>query len=340
MLRVYGLTGESPTVARLRVHELAGTGSEVTPRHLRVHGLSGDGGSYANIGVYLDGDTHYGVIAAYHGGEIHYPWTHDPEPQPDPTLGYDIIVPIIQSNARGAATDYVAAGIDAYPADVYMWDWASGSIVPAVEPIPHLDTGSPGGMGIGNTFAKAYRADRPDRKVLIVNCGHGGTALTTPSTNVKGPNYCWDRALADGPENLALRTVEQLNSIIETAGPGSKIVAFLANHGSTDGTNNTPKATFKALLQDWITWFRPQVGADEVPYLMMQMRPNLVANETRHRIIDEAQAETASELAHVGYTTSPVGETFYKNDSVHFNAAGVREIGTRLYGIYAETVIT
>jgi hypothetical protein len=175
----------------------------------------------------------------------------------------------------------------------------------------------------------------PGRKVLIVNTTRGGTGFTTPSSNSFGNAFHWRQDLADDANNLARRARDAVQTALAAAGPGSQVVAFCANHGSTDGTNNTAKATFKAYLQGWITWLRSELGVPDVPYLMMQMRPDLIAAETRHKNIADAQAETAAELSKVGYSLSPVGSSFYKADAVHFNAAGVRQIGHNLFDTWA-----
>lgn len=257
----------------------------------------------------------------------------DPEEPTGPEPGYDIIVPIIQSNMRGAATDFTVDDSD-YPDNVFMWQHASGTIVPAAEPQSNLDNHV--SMGGSNTFVRAWAANRvpSNRSVLIVNVARGGTGFTTPGSNPFSSAFHWRHDLADDTSNLARRGVDTIRAALVAAGPGARIVAVLANHGSTDGTNNTPKATFKAYLQAWITWLRTELEIPTVPYLMMQMRPDLAAAETRHRIIDEAQRETADELPYVGYAYSPVGSMYYKADVVHFNALGMREIGTRLYAQY------
>lgn len=250
--------------------------------------------------------------------------------------GFDVIVGTIQSNMRGAATDYDSG--DQYPAGVKMWNWATNSMVDAAEPSSNLDSFA--GMGAGNTFVKDYYANSlaPGRRLLYVNTALGGTGFTTPSTNVNGSSFHWRYNLTDDANNLALRTRDRLQAIMATLPPGSRIVAYLANHGSTDGSNNTPKATFKGYLEEWIGWFRTAMGTPTVPYIMMQMRPSLVINETRHRIIDEAQQEVAADNANfvnVGYTLAPNGAEYNKADTVHFNALGVRTIGHSLYDVFA-----
>lgn len=252
-------------------------------------------------------------------------------PRPS-TVAYDVIVPIIQSNMRGVADDYVAS--DQFNDDrVKQWDWSSSTVVAAVEPLSTRETTT--GMGASNTFVKDYLANKltAGRRVLIVNTARGGTGFSLPSSNTDTA-LTWDRAQTNDAHNLAYTTVAALQGIMAGLPAGSRIVAYLANHGSTDGTNNMPKATFKAALQDWITWFRGQMSTPSVPYVMMQMRPDLIANENRHKIIDDAQTETAAEMAYVGKASSPVGSTYYRADSVHFNAAGMRIIGDKLYQVF------
>lgn len=246
--------------------------------------------------------------------------------------GYDVIVGLIQSNIRGAATDYDAVADQYASPSINMWNWSSGTIVSATEPLSTRDSGT--GMGAMNTFVKDYAAERlaAGRKILIVNTARGGTGFTLPSTNPQGTGFHWDRTLVADANNLAYSTVTMLNSLMASLPSGSRIVAFLANHGSTDGTNNTPKATFKAALVDWIAWLRTQTNTTNVPYVMMQMRPSLRI-ETRHRNIDDAQQEVAAEgaSAHIRYAYAPDGAEYNRADSVHFNALGVREIGHRLF---------
>ncbi len=247
------------------------------------------------------------------------------------TDAYDIVVGLIQSNMRGVATDYDSS--DQFPAGVYMWNHSTSTIVPATEPLstPEVTVG----MGASNTFLKDYAATSlaNGRKLLMVNTARGGTGFTTPSTNTTSSGFHWRYDLANDSNNLARRAVDAINAAVAAAGPDSRIVALIANHGSTDGSNNTPKATFKAYLQAWITWVRNELDVNDVPYVMMQMRPSLLV-ESRHLNLDNAQTETAAEMNLVGKATSPNGSQYNKADSVHFNAAGMRIIGHNMYTVW------
>lgn len=251
-----------------------------------------------------------------------------------PTANYDIILLVGQSNMRGAATDYDAAGVDAYPASVYQTTWSGATpatIAKANEPLYSQDAGA--GMGAGHNFATAWATNRltPGRSVLVVNAARGGTGFSLPSTG-DDTSATWQVDTADDGHNLAWNTVRAAQAALTLAGTGSKIVAVLANHGSTDGINNQPKATFKARLNTWLDFVRTQLNLGTTPYLMMQMRPSLFG-ENRHLIIDQAQQELAAEKPWVQFVASPVGSAYEKADSVHFNALGVRTIGTNLYGL-------
>ena len=270
--------------------------------------------------------------ADYYDGAEWIPLTFGGATPPIETV-HKVVIPTIQSNAAGAATDYDSG--DNYPSTVDMWHWPTSRIVPASEPTSRR-MGSILGMGIGNSFVQDLASTLGENeRILIVNTAVGGTGFTLPSTNSFSSALTWDRNAADDGNNLALRTRDALVSVLGSLAPGSEVVAFLANHGSTDGSNGTPKAVFKAMLEDWVDWIRTEIGAPTVPYLMMQMRPSLLV-ETRHRIIDEAQQEVAADptYVNVGYATSPDGSIYNKADSVHFNALGVRTIGHSLYDLY------
>lgn len=255
----------------------------------------------------------------------------------EPEVPFDVIVGLIQSNIRGVAP-FLAS--DQYnDPSIFAWNWLGKQMVLAAEPLPTQENTT--GMGAMNTFIKAYRELPiiPNRRLLIVNTARGGTGFTLPSTNTSGgAGLHWRHDLPQDANNLAYAAVNELKFIMSRLPAGSRIVAYLANHGSTDGSNNTPKATFKGYLTSWINWLRTEMQTPNVPYIMMQMRPDLVANEGRHRIIDEAQTEVASELPKVGKTTSPNGTQFFASDSVHFSALGFREIGTRLFAKYQDVL--
>jgi len=251
-----------------------------------------------------------------------------------PARDYDIVLLVGQSNMRGAAQDYDANGTDAYPAAVDMVSWSGNNIAGvahAVEPLPTRDAGT--GMGAGNTFAKRWANEKgTGRRVLIINAARGGTGFSLPSTG-DDTSATWDVDATDDSHNLAWTTIRATQDALARF-PGSQVVAVLANHGSTDGTNNLSRATMKAKLERWIDTLRAQLGIPTVPYLMMQMRPDLIAGQSNMKVIDDAQIDVVGERAHTAHGTSPNDSGSWVNgSSVHFDAVGCRTIGSGLYDL-------
>lgn len=247
---------------------------------------------------------------------------------------YDIVVLVGQSNMRGAAQDYDAGGTDAYPSTVDVVTWSGNSIAgvkPAVEPLPTRDAGT--GMGAGNSFIKRWANEKgTGRRVLIINAARGGTGFTLPSSG-DDTSALWDVDVTNDSHNLGWTTITAVQDALVRF-PGSSVVAFLANHGSTDGTNGLSRSGMKAKLERWIDTLRAQLSIPTVPYLMMQMRPDLIAAESNMKAIDDAQIDVVGTRAHTAHGTSPNSSTYWvSGSSVHFNAAGDRLIGSGLYDL-------
>lgn len=263
-------------------------------------------------------------------------------PGPARFANFDVIIGVGQSNMRGAADDWTQAA-DYFDQGVYQWDAVRQQIVSASEGLFNEDSTSGQYMGAVNRFARAYIAAgqlATGRSLLVVMTARGGTGFSTPDSN--GTQMTWQVDDTDGSHtNLWAAAQAKITAGMTAAGTGSRVVAVLANHGSTDGINNIPKATYKPRVEAFIDairgWLHTQgyTPTATVRYCMMQMRPDLLAAEARHRDLDDAQQELAASKPGVRHSLSPVGSTYYKGDSVHFNAAGQRLIGAGLYTAWA-----
>jgi len=283
-----------------------------------------------------------GDLEFYDGAKV------EPAAPAIPTGNFDVVVGFIQSNMRGRADDFDPA-TDTYRPGVYHWNPTTNAVVridtePAgtlatFEQVPY--------MGPLNTWSRAYVDGgqlAAGRSLLVVNLAEGGTGVTLPDSN--GGNETWWPSETAAKTDLYARAIAELQTLWAAIGAGSKVVAVLANHGSTDGTNNTPADVFTSRATEVIQSVQAFVYSagmttdQAAPYVMMQMRPSLIAGETRHAIIDQAQQVMARTLPGVRYAYSPVGTEYERPDSVHFNAAGVREIGTRLYAAWLTAAST
>jgi len=258
-----------------------------------------------------------------------------------PTSNFDIIIGFIQSNMRGNAVDYDYPATDFYRPGVYQWDPKTNTIQLAAEPSPVFENVSV--MNPMNRFSRAYVDGgnlTAGRNLLIVNLAEGGTGVTLPDSN-GGTETWWPSETDPAKVDLFARATTEMQAVWAAVGTGSKVIGVLANHGSTDGSNNTPKATFKTRCAEVIStiqsflYTNSMTNLPTLPYVFMQMRPSLIAAETRHKIIDDAQQELANEMPNVRYAFSPVGTTYERADSVHFNAAGMRIIGQNLYDAFS-----
>lgn len=249
-----------------------------------------------------------------------------------PAVGdYDILVGTGASNMVGRATDEGA--VDTYSDRVFVYSQHGAdqdSIQSAKEYLRHPDPSE--GLSPFNTFVADYVANRltAGRKVLIVPVAYGGTGFTVPDSN--GNSMTWRPDAAADANNRFLFAVNKVNDALAAAGSGSSVKAILHNAGSTDGSNNTPKETYRGYFNTFIDALRTQLGAT-VPFLMMQSRPDLMAAETRHRIIDEVQQETVVAKRYTAYAYSPTATDTRMPDAVHFNAKGVRIIGHSLFDV-------
>jgi len=253
-------------------------------------------------------------------------------PASAPAGNYDMVLLVGQSINAGAAIDWNATD-DYYDTGVYQW--SAGSIQPAAEVLWSADVNpNPYGMGFVNRFVRSYIAAgrlAAGRQLLIVNAARRGTGFTTPDG--QGGALSWDSSAAASSNNLYTNAVSMYQAALAAAGSGSVPVAILADHGETDGINNNPPATFKAQLYAFIDAIRTAIGAPAVPYLNHQMRPDLLASQNKFALLDAAVAVASTDKTKVAQALSPVGTTYYANDSVHFTAAGVRIIGQRMFAL-------
>jgi RNAse (barnase) inhibitor barstar len=262
-----------------------------------------------------------------------------------PTSDYDIIVGFIQSNMRGRADDFDYPTTDFYRPEVYQWRQSDNTPIVAIEPAPVFEN-TPY-MGPMNRFSRSYidaGALASGRHLLIVNLAEGGTGVTLPDSN-GGKETWWPSETDPAKVDLYARALAELQAVFAAVGTNSRIIGILANHGSTDGTNNTSAATFTSRVTEVINGARNFIYSNGmstspyIPYIMMQMRPSLLS-QTPHKTIDDAQQAMVGTLPNLRYTYSPVGSAYEQPDSVHFNSAGVRIIGDSMYQSFAQPTST
>lgn len=243
----------------------------------------------------------------------------------DPTdAGYDIIVLAGQSNMCGrGASD---ADVDVADARIMQWNGPSAKIMIGCDPLYHGEGPSTGMVGPGPYIARAYLSQvPPNRRVLLVPCGVGGSGLA-------GGSMTWQSGSPGG--NGYENTITKANAALAAARahfPNSRVVGIAWHQGETDADSNISQAAHVAALKATIAGFRSRItGASNAWVVIGQMCPEVISassNLVKYTAIDNAHKQVAAEVARVAYAAGPTGQ---KLDSWHYTAEGSRRLGSAM----------
>lgn len=232
-----------------------------------------------------------------------------------------------QSNVSGRGipystfTDPQNARIKQFPAR----GSASGTIVAAAEPLTMHDTAT--GIGPALQFARQYLRDLPeDDIVIIVPAAHGGTPL---SSDVQ---LAWRWGVAG---NLSAQAVAQTQAALvaaEAAYPNAVVSldAILWIQGETDSTTTAMISgpVYRVDLDALIAGVRSSFELPELPFILGQMLPEALGTGTRDAV-NAVHQNTPYRVAFTGFSLAPSG--MQNGDNLHFDAAGQRVNGSRMY---------
>ena len=229
-------------------------------------------------------------------------------------VGYDIIVLAGQSNMLGlnfAGTAAPQAWLDQYDVDILQLGQSSAHLSQVIMAndgvMEHADStvgASWASTSIGMTFARLYKTyKKPGRKLLLVPCALGGTAMTTTNGSITHalldgttiPSITWDPsgtwsgstytpgaynysnlnlfwlmlkrtyiALASDPTQSSLTVPSFSGSTPPTANVNNKVVALIWHQGETDV--GTAQASYLSSITSIITLFRQNFGST-IPFV-------------------------------------------------------------------------
>ncbi|MBZ2197185.1 sialate O-acetylesterase [Occultella gossypii] len=246
--------------------------------------------------------------------------------------GHEIWVIIGQSNtACGDGFDPVLDAPDPRVDQFVGRGPLFGQVIPAAEPLLHpIDMGVR--IGFGLTFGKLRAQTLPEhQRVLLVPCAKGGTGFRPWG------GYTWDRHDLDAPFNFFRFTIMQTEAAL-AAGPNNRIGGFLWHQGEHD---TTPEAhpLYADRLDDLIGGLRARFGAD-LPFILGQLNPDhmqrVAADQPGYAAVDRIHAETPARVARTAFVTGPAGSYNSEADTIHYNAAGQRELGRRYFAAARE----
>lgn len=276
---------------------------------------------------------------------------------PDP--GYDIFVIAGQSNSVGYGGGTYLDGNatperDAKIFQIGRYGANDGKVIPATDRLEHWVSqdanGNPtAGIGMGAAFARLYVKEsmKPERKVLIVPAGYGGTS-----------SLHWDREVDVIPaepnfqDGLMLTDdlVRRLKIALEQPGGTNRFKGLLWHQGESDVdclevgiwcNGKTPTGTAYALrIKSILDYIRSQVPY-KVPAIAGKLvpgwdgggRPGAMDRKTEIEVgiaslpLIASPAQVVDTTGLVATSEAGVGST----DTIHFSAQSQIELGGRYF---------
>lgn len=239
---------------------------------------------------------------------------------------YAVFALIGQSNMHGdAAYD---SEIDTTDSDIFQLGRKSPnnlSIIAAQDPLDHY-TKTSNTIGIGMTFAKAYLADNPTHRVVLIPGAQSGTGFANNYWNVG--------------DSLYLDIISRINTVIALTDTDTYVLkAILWHQGEADDKVLNDANNYSTNFDAMVNGIRGAItdGSTRTLFISGGLCHELLPNESNgthlypQTVIDSLKGS----LTRLGgtrytYSTSLVSH----GDSIHFNAVSMRTFGDRYYDSY------
>ncbi len=227
-------------------------------------------------------------------------------------------------------------------------------IYPSVEPMSIHSTSWNARPSIGfyNTFARRYADANPNKKVLIIHNGFEATGMLNPITShifIKESNIQWNLG-----GQLYKTMVRRVNKVLSW-NTNNRVVAVLWSQGEADIDRNVAANTYRDRLRDFVNQLRTDLRGSVFPFLACGYPKDWrVGDALKNQYMTNLQSmsvtlnngETSTGTTAVRPVTGNVVEKFgyistvnvqcdvANQNSVHFNFAGLRELGERFWRVY------
>jgi hypothetical protein len=236
---------------------------------------------------------------------------------------YSVIAVLGQSNAHGAGLGLDRDGLDAPHPEVHQWPSSGrskGTVVLGVDPLFH-DVPSKA-VGFACTFAREM-ACATGEPVLLVPAALGDTSFTPKN------GYTWDPVDRVTRANLYRRALEAIDGALATRS-GNRLAGVLWHQGESDvPLLSAPDYAVK--LDSVIADIRRRYGNDVV-FVIGQMVPEgIEQGRAECREIDAVHRDTPNRHNGVSFVAGPRDSYNSPNEVIHYNAAGQRELGRRMW---------
>lgn len=235
---------------------------------------------------------------------------------------YLVVAVLGQSNAHGAGVALDRNGLDAPHPRVHQWA-ASGrskdTIVAGCDPLFHEVPSK--AVGFGPVIAREL-AESTGKPVLLVPYARGDSAFA----RINGVS--WDPADRDARSNLFWKSMKRIRSAL-TLCEGNTLAVVLWHQGESD-VPLTSGPVYESKLDSVIDTVRAEFG--NVPFVLGQMVPDEIASgHPGYPIIDAVHRDTPRRRTGVVFVEGPAGMYNSETEKIHYNAAGQRELGARMW---------
>jgi Carbohydrate esterase, sialic acid-specific acetylesterase len=246
-------------------------------------------------------------------------------PVDTPELPY-LVVPILgQSNAFGMGLPLDPTGLDRPHPSVHQWAMcgpSKGTVVLGADPLVHEIPCKRVGFGV--TFAKRL-ADDTGRAVLLIPGARGDTSFTPKN------GYTWDGNDHSTRVNLYRQGVDAIDAALDRY-PGSEVATILWHQGETDVPLMSP-AVYQEKLDILIDALRGRYGPD-TPFVLGQMVPEEMEFSGKdYSGINAVHQDTPNRRPRTAFVPGP-RSAFNSDADRHYSAAGLRELGERMWLAY------
>jgi hypothetical protein len=246
-------------------------------------------------------------------------------PVDTPELPY-LVVPILgQSNAFGMGLPLDPTGLDRPHPSVHQWAMcgpSKGTVVLGADPLLHEIPCKRVGFGV--TFAKRL-ADETGRAVLLIPGARGDTSFTPKN------GYTWDGNDHSTRVNLYRQGVDAIDAALDRH-PGSEVATILWHQGETDVPLMSP-AVYQEKLDILIDALRGRYGPD-TPFVLGQMVPEEMEFSGKdYSGINAVHQDTPNRRPRTAFVPGP-RSAFNSDADRHYSAAGLRELGERMWLAY------
>lgn len=213
-------------------------------------------------------------------------------------------------------------------------------------------------IGFYKTFAKRYAAANPTKKVLIVHNGFEATGMMVPFNNHP---FIKDNIIQWNVGGLLYRTlVRRVNNVLSW-NTNNRVVAVLWSQGEADIDANKTANDYTTQLRNFVNSLRTAIKSPNVPFLACGYSADWHSRDAftnlKNQYMSNLQSMSSttyngeragtgpirsggSVIPKFGYiSTVGVTSDVANQNNVHFNFAGLRELGERFWRVYSVIIV-